>query len=50
MCWRGVCAVASSTASPYIIDDRVEDDLLYFGALLHSARHPETYRAAFEDL
>jgi len=27
-----------------------KDDLLDFGALLHSARHPETYRAAFEDL
>ncbi len=35
---------------PYIIYYLVEDDLLYFGALLHSARHPETYRAAFEDL
>ncbi|HBJ84667.1 MAG TPA: hypothetical protein DDZ88_12515 [Verrucomicrobiales bacterium] len=35
---------------PYIIYYLVEDDLLYFGALLHSTRHPETYRAAFEDL
>jgi len=35
---------------PYIIYYLVEDDLLYFGALLHSARHPETYRAAFADL
>lgn len=35
---------------PYIIYYLVEDDLLYFGALLHSARHPETYRATFEDL
>lgn len=35
---------------PYIIYYLVEDDLLYFGALLHSARHPETYRKHFEDL
>lgn len=35
---------------PYIIYYLVEDDLLYFGALLHSARRPETYRAAFADL
>ncbi len=35
---------------PYIIYYLVEDDQLYFGALLHSARHPEAYRATFEDL
>lgn len=35
---------------PYIIYYLVEDDLLYFGALLHSARHPEAYRTAFTDL
>jgi hypothetical protein len=35
---------------PCIIYYLVEDDLLYFGALLHSARHPEAYRAALEDL
>ena len=36
--------------SPYIIYYLMEDYLLYFGALLHSARHPETYREAFTDL
>ncbi|WP_395752362.1 type II toxin-antitoxin system RelE/ParE family toxin [Prosthecobacter sp.] len=35
---------------PYIIYYLVDDDLLYFGALLHSARHPETYRRSFTDL
>ena len=34
---------------PYIIYYLVDDDLLYFGALLHSARHPETYRTSFAD-
>lgn len=35
---------------PYIIDSLVEDEVLYFGALLHSARHPEAYRGLFTDL
>jgi plasmid stabilization system protein ParE len=35
---------------PYIIYYLVENDLIYFGALLHSARHPETYRTSFNDL
>jgi hypothetical protein len=35
---------------PYIIYYLVEDEVLYFGALLHSARHPETYRGSFTDL
>lgn len=35
---------------PYIIYYLVEDDLLFIGALLHSARHPETYRSLFPDL
>lgn len=35
---------------PYIIYYLVEDELIYFGALLHSARHPEAYRASFTDL
>ncbi len=35
---------------PYIIYDLVEDEVLYFGALLHSARHPEAYRGSFTDL
>ncbi len=35
---------------PYIIYYLVEGDLTYFGALLHSARHPETYRQFFADL
>jgi hypothetical protein len=35
---------------PYIIYYLVEDDVLYFGALLHSARHPEAYRGSFTEL
>lgn len=35
---------------PYIIYYLVDDDLIYFGALLHSARHPETFRESFTDL
>ena len=35
---------------PYIIYYLVEDGLIYFGALLHSARHPEAFRASFTDL
>ena len=35
---------------PYIIYYLVEDDLIYFGALLHTARHPATYIASFTDL
>jgi toxin ParE1/3/4 len=35
---------------PYIIYYLVEDELLYFGALLHTARHPDSYRASFENL
>lgn len=35
---------------PYIIYYLVEDEVLFFGALLHSARHPETYRGSFTDL
>jgi hypothetical protein len=35
---------------PYIIYYLVEDEVLYFGALLHSARHPEAYRGSFTDL
>jgi hypothetical protein len=35
---------------PYIIYYLVEDEVLYFGALLHSARHPKTYRGSFTDL
>lgn len=35
---------------PYILYYLVEDDLIYFGALLHSARHPETFRESFADL
>jgi hypothetical protein len=46
----GVCAAASFPASPYIIYYLVEDEVLYFGALLHSARHPEAYRGSFTDL
>jgi hypothetical protein len=35
---------------PDIIYSWVEDEVLYFGALLHSARHPEAYRGSFTDL
>ncbi|HEY1048870.1 MAG TPA: type II toxin-antitoxin system RelE/ParE family toxin [Prosthecobacter sp.] len=35
---------------PYIIYYLVEDEWLYFGALLHSARHPEAYRTSFANL
>ena len=35
---------------PYIIYYLVEDEVLYFGALLHSARHPEAYRGSFTKL
>lgn len=35
---------------PYIIYYLVGDERIYFGALLHSARHPEAYRASFTDL
>ena len=35
---------------PYIIYYLIDEDVLYFGALLHSARHPETYRQHFPDL
>ena len=35
---------------PYIIYYLVEEGLIYFGALLHSARHPEAFRASFTDL
>ncbi len=35
---------------PYILYYLVEDDVVFFGALLHSARHPEAYRRVFEDL
>lgn len=35
---------------PYIIYYLEEEGLIYFGALLHSARHPETFRASFADL
>jgi len=35
---------------PYIIYYLVEDGLIYFGAMLHSARHPETFHASFADL
>jgi len=35
---------------PYIIYYLIDEDVLYFGALLHSARHPETYRQHFSDL
>jgi len=35
---------------PDIIDFLVEDEVLYFGVLLHSARHPEAYRGSFTDL
>jgi plasmid stabilization system protein ParE len=35
---------------PYIIYYLVEDGMVYFGALLHSARHPEAFREAFTDI
>jgi hypothetical protein len=30
--------------------DMIDSVVLYFGALLHSARHPEAYRGSFTDL
>lgn len=35
---------------PDIFYSLVEDELLYLGALLQSARHPEAYRGTFTDL
>jgi toxin ParE1/3/4 len=35
---------------PYIIYYLVENEVLFFGALLHSARHPETYQQHFSDI
>jgi hypothetical protein len=35
---------------PYIIYYLIEDGVLFFGALLHSSRHPDTYRQHFADL
>ena len=35
---------------PGMIDSVVDDEGLYFGALLHSARHPEAYSGSFTDL
>lgn len=34
---------------PDIIDSWVEDEVIYLGALLQSARHPEAYRGSFTD-
>jgi hypothetical protein len=34
---------------PDIIDCLVEDEVIFFGALLHSARHPEAYHGSFTD-
>jgi hypothetical protein len=46
----GACVAASFLASLASSALGSRDEVLYLGALLHSARHPEAYRGSFTDL